>query len=82
MHYDCPIGSGIGMFHTIRINPDNAPNWLHTHAGLKRMFQDEQGLPARSERINYGSRLKLLNNKWWINDADCLLVFTIMNIIS
>jgi alpha-galactosidase len=70
----CPLGSGIGVFETMRINPDVAPHWRPKYRRLGYLLRREPGLPAARNAIRSTLGRANLNNRWWVNDPDCLLV--------
>jgi alpha-galactosidase len=70
----CPIGSGIGIFDYMRINPDVAPHWLPQYAGINVIFNREEGLPGAKNALLTAINRSFMHNKWWINDPDCLLI--------
>ncbi len=70
----CPLGSGVGIFDAMRINPDVAPRWYPSHFGIEALLRDEEGLPsARNAILTTINRLPM-HRRWWINDPDCLLI--------
>jgi alpha-galactosidase len=70
----CPIGSGIGIFDYMRINPDVAPRWLPKYAGISAFINREEGLPGTKNALLTAINRSYMHNKWWINDPDCLLI--------
>jgi alpha-galactosidase len=72
----CPLGSGIGIFDSMRIGPDVSPSWYPEYHGLERLLKNERGLPsARNAMISTIVRSPM-HRRLWINDPDCLLLRT------
>lgn len=72
----CPLGSGIGIFDSMRIGPDVSPSWYPEYRGLERLLKNERGLPsARNAMISTIVRSPM-HRRLWINDPDCLLLRT------
>jgi alpha-galactosidase len=72
----CPLGSGIGIFDSMRIGPDVSPSWYPEYRGLERVLKNEKGLPsARNAMISTIVRSPM-HRRLWINDPDCLLLRT------
>ena len=72
----CPLGSGIGIFDSMRIGPDVSPSWYPEYRGLERFLKNERGLPsARNAMISTIVRSPM-HRRLWINDPDCLLLRT------
>lgn len=70
----CPIGSGIGIFDFMRINPDVAPHWLPQFEGIQIIINKEEGLPGTRNALLTAINRSFMHNRWWVNDPDCLLV--------
>ncbi len=70
----CPLGSGVGIFDTMRVGPDVAARWKPAYQGLEFFFEHETGLPSARNSIQNTLSRAGLNGRWWINDPDCLLL--------
>jgi alpha-galactosidase len=70
----CPVGSGIGLFDSMRIGPDVAPRWKPAYQGIELYFQREPGLPSARNALLATVNRAMFNRKWWLNDPDCLIV--------
>jgi alpha-galactosidase len=70
----CPLGSGIGVFDSMRIGPDVAPRWNPAYQGVELFFQHEPGLPSMRNGLRTALNRAMFNRKWWINDPDCLIL--------
>lgn len=72
----CPLGSGIGIFDSMRIGPDVSPSWYPEYRGLASLLKNEKSLPsARNAMISTLYRSPM-HRRLWINDPDCLLLRT------
>lgn len=70
----CPLGSGIGVFDSMRIGADVAPSWAPHYLGTQIFFDKEPDFPSvRNALVNIFTR-QALHQHWWSNDPDCLLV--------
>jgi alpha-galactosidase len=70
----CPMGSGIGVFDAMRINPDVAPKWRPAYWRIEGLLRDELALPAARNALTTAINRLPLHQRWWINDPDCLLL--------
>jgi alpha-galactosidase len=70
----CPLGSGIGLFDSMRIGPDVAPHWKPFLRPLTPLLSKEPTLPAAVNAIRNTINRASLHRRWWINDPDCLIV--------
>jgi alpha-galactosidase len=70
----CPIGSGIGVFDSMRIGPDVAPHWKPYYKGIERLLEKEQGFPSTRNAILTTVNRYPMHGRWWVNDPDCLIV--------
>jgi alpha-galactosidase len=70
----CPLGSGIGIFDTMRIGPDVAPHWKPLFRPFKPLLAREPTLPAAVNAIRNTINRAPLHRRWWINDPDCLIL--------
>jgi len=70
----CPIGSGIGIFNSMRIGADVDPCWEPNYASIKPVFQDEPNMPSVRNALQNSLTRAFFHNRWWINDPDCLLI--------
>ena len=70
----CPLGPAIGIVDAMRVGPDTDVRWKPTLKGLNFIYRSEPHIPAaRNNLQNTLARLPL-NQRWWINDPDCLLL--------
>lgn len=69
----CPLGSGIGIFDSMRIGPDVAPRWTPAYQGVELYFGREPSLPSARNSLQAILARAMLNRRWWVNDPDCLL---------
>ncbi len=72
----CPLGSGIGIFDSMRIGPDVAPSWYPEVYGLDRFLVNEKGLPGAKNAMVSTIHRSHMHRRLWINDPDCLLLRT------
>jgi alpha-galactosidase len=70
----CPLGSGIGIFDSMRIGPDVAPSWKPRYAFVNALIQNEMDLPSVRNALHNTITRSPLHRRWWINDPDCLLL--------
>lgn len=70
----CPLGSGIGIFDSMRIGPDVAPSWKPRYAFVDALIQNEMDLPSVRNALHNTITRSPLHRRWWINDPDCLLL--------
>jgi len=70
----CPLGSGIGIFDSMRISCDVAPRWKPIWNGVEIFFRDEPDMPSARNAIHNTLTRLPLHRRWWINDPDCLLL--------
>ena len=70
----CPLGSGIGIFDTMRIGPDVAPSWKPRYAFVDALIQNELDIPSARNALHNTITRAPLHRRWWINDPDCLLL--------
>jgi alpha-galactosidase len=70
----CPIGSGIGIFESMRIGADVAPDWHPAYLGLSAPFRAEPEMPAVRTALRNAITRAPLHTDWWVNDPDCLLL--------
>ncbi len=70
----CPLGSGIGIFDSMRISPDVAPSWKPRYAFVNALIQNELDLPSVRNALHNTITRSPLHRRWWINDPDCLLL--------
>jgi alpha-galactosidase len=69
-----PLGPSIGIFNSMRIGADVNPSWQPSFAGLKFPFRDEYPMPSTRNAIQNALTRASLHQRWWVNDADCLIV--------
>jgi alpha-galactosidase len=70
----CPLGSGVGVFDSMRIGPDVAPHWHAQYRGLGFLLRNEPGIPSLRAALQTSLSRAHLHRRWWINDVDCLLL--------
>lgn len=70
----CPLGSGIGIFDTMRVGADVAPSWKPRYASVDALIQNELDLPSVRNALHNTITRAPLHRRWWINDPDCLLL--------
>jgi alpha-galactosidase len=70
----CPLGSGIGIFDSMRIGPDVASRWWPRYLGVSLPLRHEPGLPSTRNAIVSALSRASLHRRWWVNDPDCLLL--------
>ena len=70
----CPLGSGIGIFDTMRVGPDVAPSWKPRYASVDALIQKELDLPSVRNALQNTITRAPLHRRWWINDPDCALL--------
>jgi alpha-galactosidase len=69
-----PLGSGIGIFDAMRINPDVSPRWNPSYWGIEKFLHSEEGHPSTRNAILTTINRLPLHRRWWVNDPDCLLL--------
>ena len=70
----CPLGSAIGIVDLMRISEDVAPSWEPNFMGLRFPFRKEPSMPCARNAIQNILTRADLDQYWWRNDPDCLLV--------
>ena len=70
----CPLGSGIGIFDSMRIGEDVAARWEPAYKGIEFFFNREPDFPSARHAIRNTLARAPLHRRWWVNDPDCLLV--------
>ena len=70
----CPLGSGIGIFDSMRIGPDVAPSWKPRYGFVDALIQNEMDLPSARNALHNTITRSPLHRRWWINDPDCLIL--------
>jgi alpha-galactosidase len=70
----CPLGSGIGIFDSMRISPDIAPHWRPRYHGISLPLRGEPGLPSMRNAVVSALSRAPLHRRWWVNDPDCLML--------
>uniref|UniRef100_A0A7S2ZFZ0 Alpha-galactosidase n=2 Tax=Rhodosorus marinus TaxID=101924 RepID=A0A7S2ZFZ0_9RHOD len=66
----CPLGSAVGLFDAMRIGCDVGPQW---YGDLK---WDKWNLPSVSTSLRNSITRSWMNQRWWVNDPDCVLLRT------
>ncbi len=70
----CPLGSGVGIFDSMRISCDVSPRWTPVWNGIEFFFRDEPDMPSARNAIHNTLTRLPLHRRWWVNDPDCLLL--------
>ena len=70
----CPLGSGIGIFDSMRVGPDVAPSWKPRYPFVDALIKNEWDLPSARNALHNTITRAPLHRRWWINDPDCLLL--------
>ena len=70
----CPLGPAIGIVDAMRIGPDTDVRWKPTLKGLNFIYRSEPHIPAARNNVQNTLARLPLNQRWWINDPDCLLL--------
>ena len=73
----CPFGPAIGVVDAMRIGPDTAPSWepyFHWLKWVGPLIKKEPSVPSLRNAIRHTLNLSTLQQRWWWNDPDCLLV--------
>ena len=70
----CPLGSGLGIFDSMRIGPDVAPSWKPKYSFLGVLLQKEFDIPSTRNALHNTIARAPLHRRWWINDPDCLIL--------
>lgn len=70
----CPLGSGVGIFDTMRVGPDVAPSWKPRYTFVDAFIHNEFDLPSVRNALHNAITRAPLHRHWWINDPDCLLL--------
>jgi len=76
----CPLGSAIGLVDAMRINPDVDRHWTPAMYGLGAILKSEPGMPSARNAIHNTLTRAFMHQRWWINDPDCLLLRTDMEL--
>lgn len=69
-----PLGPSIGIFDSMRIGADVAPDWRPSELGIESFFQGEFNMPSTRNAIQNTLTRAFMHQRWWINDPDCLLL--------
>ena len=69
-----PLGSMLGLVQAMRIGADVSGHWRPKYFGTGFPFRKEPHMPSVRNSIQNILTRAPLNNKWWVNDPDCLLV--------
>ena len=72
----CPLGSAIGLVQAMRIGSDVDRLWNPSHFGTEFFFKAEPDLPSARNAIQNSITRAPLHRRWWVNDPDCLLLDT------
>ncbi|MEJ2266490.1 MAG: alpha-galactosidase [Anaerolineales bacterium] len=70
----CPLGPAIGLVDAMRIGPDVDHHWEPPFKGVMRFFKNEPDIPSARNAIHNSLTRAHLQQRWWINDPDCLLL--------
>lgn len=69
-----PLGSMLGMVQAMRIGADVSGFWKPSFHGIALPFKNERCMPSARNSIQNILTRSAINNCWWVNDPDCLLV--------
>jgi alpha-galactosidase len=69
-----PLGSGIGIFDSMRVGADVAPRWRPEWNGRDFFLPNEPNMPSTRNALQNTLARASLHKRWWINDPDCLLI--------
>lgn len=69
-----PLGPAVGIFDAMRVGPDVAPRWKPSYRGIQTWFGYEPSLPSVRNAVRNTLTRSALNQRWWINDPDCLIL--------
>jgi alpha-galactosidase len=69
-----PLGSVLGLVDGMRIGADVSPSWRPAFHGIGFPFREEPHMPSARNAIQNTLTRAPLHDRWWVNDADCLLV--------
>lgn len=70
----CPIGSGIGIFDSMRVGPDVAPSWRPRYVFSSPLLRKDPVLPSVFNALQASLARSLFHRRWWLNDPDCVLL--------
>jgi alpha-galactosidase len=70
----CPLGPAIGLVDAMRIGPDVDQHWEPSYKGGMWFFKNEPDMPSARNAIHNSLARAQLQQRWWINDPDCLLL--------
>lgn len=69
-----PLGPSIGIFDSMRIGADVAPDWPPSLLGNESFFRGEFNMPSTRNAIQNALTRAGMHQRWWVNDPDCLLI--------
>ncbi len=69
-----PLGPSIGIFDSMRVGADVAPDWYPSELGNGSFFRKEFSMPSTRNAIQNTLSRAFIHQRWWINDPDCLLI--------
>ncbi len=67
-----PLGPSIGIFDSMRIGADVAPDWPPSELGNESFFRGEFNMPSTRNAIQNALTRAFMHERWWVNDPDCL----------
>jgi len=70
----CPLGSGIGIFDSMRIGPDVGPHWRPRYKPFSIFLRRDPSMPSVQNAIRNMLLRLPLHRRWWLNDPDCLIL--------
>lgn len=70
----CPLGPALGLVDGMRIGADVAEDWHPRYHGVSLVFHGEPDHPSARNTIQNALTRSTLHGRWWVNDADALLV--------
>ena len=69
-----PLGSMLGLVDAMRIGADVSRNWTPEFLGINYPFKKEPSMPSARNSMHNAITRANLHKRWWVNDADCLLI--------
>ena len=70
----CPLGPAIGVVDAMRVGSDVDIRWKPALKGISFFYQNEPHVPSARNAIQNVLARAPMQNRWWINDPDCLLL--------
>jgi len=69
-----PLGAVIGLVDAMRIGADVSSSWKPKFSKLSFPFEKEPHMPSARNSIQNILTRAPFHNKWWVNDPDCLVL--------